>query len=198
MVNQQPWIADASHNAMHQPAGPEIVPRDEARMRHGLGCRKRQRLLSSSLKNQNRRNAGPTLGERHEPVRHEGKSRRHHRLDARHRPRHRRADGRARRQGRDLLAQAGRLRPGDQGDQRQVRQGHRGLDRRQHLQQGKPAAPRRRIQPRLRQDRRAGLQRRVEPVLRAARRHLRRPVPQDPRQQHRRQQLADQRWWCRR
>ena len=21
MVNQQPWIADASHNAMHQPAG---------------------------------------------------------------------------------------------------------------------------------------------------------------------------------
>jgi alpha-ribazole phosphatase len=26
MVNQQPWIADASHNAMHQPAGPEIVP----------------------------------------------------------------------------------------------------------------------------------------------------------------------------
>jgi alpha-ribazole phosphatase len=24
MVNQQPWIADASHNAMHQPAGPEI------------------------------------------------------------------------------------------------------------------------------------------------------------------------------
>ena len=26
MVNQQPWIADASHNAMHQPAGPEIEP----------------------------------------------------------------------------------------------------------------------------------------------------------------------------
>ena len=26
MVNQQPWIADASHNAMHQPAGPEVVP----------------------------------------------------------------------------------------------------------------------------------------------------------------------------
>jgi broad specificity phosphatase PhoE len=25
MVNQQPWIADARHNAMHQPAGPEIV-----------------------------------------------------------------------------------------------------------------------------------------------------------------------------
>jgi len=24
MVNQQPWIADAAHNAMHQPAGPEI------------------------------------------------------------------------------------------------------------------------------------------------------------------------------
>src|SRR3977135_1501087 len=24
MVNQQPWIADASHNAMHKPAGPEI------------------------------------------------------------------------------------------------------------------------------------------------------------------------------
>jgi broad specificity phosphatase PhoE len=23
MVNQQPWMADASHNAMHQPAGPE-------------------------------------------------------------------------------------------------------------------------------------------------------------------------------
>src|SRR6266851_4306180 len=25
MVNQQPWIADASHNAMHQPAGTEIA-----------------------------------------------------------------------------------------------------------------------------------------------------------------------------
>ena len=25
MVNQQPWIADASHAAMHQPAGPEAV-----------------------------------------------------------------------------------------------------------------------------------------------------------------------------
>jgi broad specificity phosphatase PhoE len=25
MVNQQPWIADASHNAMRQPAGPEIA-----------------------------------------------------------------------------------------------------------------------------------------------------------------------------
>jgi broad specificity phosphatase PhoE len=25
MVNQQPWIADASHRAMHQPAGPEVV-----------------------------------------------------------------------------------------------------------------------------------------------------------------------------
>jgi broad specificity phosphatase PhoE len=25
MVNQQPWIADASHNAMHQPAGPEMA-----------------------------------------------------------------------------------------------------------------------------------------------------------------------------
>ncbi len=24
MVNQQPWIADASHKAMHQPAGPEV------------------------------------------------------------------------------------------------------------------------------------------------------------------------------
>lgn len=25
MVNQQPWLADAAHNAMHQPAGPEIT-----------------------------------------------------------------------------------------------------------------------------------------------------------------------------
>ena len=25
MVNQQPWIADEAHNAMHQPAGPEIA-----------------------------------------------------------------------------------------------------------------------------------------------------------------------------
>jgi alpha-ribazole phosphatase len=25
-VNQQPWIADASHAAMHQPAGPEVLP----------------------------------------------------------------------------------------------------------------------------------------------------------------------------
>jgi broad specificity phosphatase PhoE len=26
MVNQQPWIADTKHAAMHQPAGPEILP----------------------------------------------------------------------------------------------------------------------------------------------------------------------------
>jgi len=26
MVNQQPWIADARHAAMHQPAGPEVIP----------------------------------------------------------------------------------------------------------------------------------------------------------------------------
>jgi broad specificity phosphatase PhoE len=26
MVNQQPWIADPSHAAMHQPAGPEVPP----------------------------------------------------------------------------------------------------------------------------------------------------------------------------
>jgi len=25
MVNQQPWIADARHAAMHQPAGPEVM-----------------------------------------------------------------------------------------------------------------------------------------------------------------------------
>jgi broad specificity phosphatase PhoE len=25
MVNQQPWIADAAHKAMHQPAGPEVT-----------------------------------------------------------------------------------------------------------------------------------------------------------------------------
>jgi len=25
MVNQQPWIADTAHKAMHQPAGPEVV-----------------------------------------------------------------------------------------------------------------------------------------------------------------------------
>jgi alpha-ribazole phosphatase len=25
MVNQQPWIADAAHKAMHQPAGPEVM-----------------------------------------------------------------------------------------------------------------------------------------------------------------------------
>src|SRR5262249_37294797 len=25
MVNQQPWIADPRHAAMHQPAGPEVV-----------------------------------------------------------------------------------------------------------------------------------------------------------------------------
>ena len=25
MVNQQPWIADAAHRAMHQPAGPEVT-----------------------------------------------------------------------------------------------------------------------------------------------------------------------------
>ena len=33
MVNQQPWIADASHNAMHQPAGPEVeAAGDETRL----------------------------------------------------------------------------------------------------------------------------------------------------------------------
>ena len=26
MINQQPWIADPSHAAMHQPAGPEVTP----------------------------------------------------------------------------------------------------------------------------------------------------------------------------
>lgn len=26
MINQQPWIADPSHAAMHQPAGPEVMP----------------------------------------------------------------------------------------------------------------------------------------------------------------------------
>jgi alpha-ribazole phosphatase len=26
MINQQPWIADPSHKAMHQPAGPEVLP----------------------------------------------------------------------------------------------------------------------------------------------------------------------------
>jgi broad specificity phosphatase PhoE len=25
MVNQQPWIADERHRAMHQPAGPEVA-----------------------------------------------------------------------------------------------------------------------------------------------------------------------------
>jgi broad specificity phosphatase PhoE len=29
MVNQQPWIADARHAAMHQPAGPEVVTRSK-------------------------------------------------------------------------------------------------------------------------------------------------------------------------
>ena len=51
MVNQQPWIADASHNAMHQPAGPEVVPRDETRLT--LSCRKREGCLAQSEK-QNR------------------------------------------------------------------------------------------------------------------------------------------------
>jgi hypothetical protein len=32
MVNQQPWIADARHAAMHQPAGPEIVPETETKL----------------------------------------------------------------------------------------------------------------------------------------------------------------------
>ena len=49
MVNQQPWIADASHNAMHQPAGPEVeAAGDETRWRVVEGP---QRLLSSNLKN---------------------------------------------------------------------------------------------------------------------------------------------------
>jgi hypothetical protein len=25
MVNQQPWLAEAAHSAMHQPAGPEVT-----------------------------------------------------------------------------------------------------------------------------------------------------------------------------
>jgi len=25
MVNQQPWMADAAHKAIHQPAGPEVT-----------------------------------------------------------------------------------------------------------------------------------------------------------------------------
>ena len=43
-----------------------------------------------------------------------------------------------------------------------------------------------------RPDRRARLQRRLQPLLRADGRDQRRPVPQDPRQQHHRQPLADQ------
>ncbi len=46
----------------------------------------------------------------------------------------------------------------------------------------------------LRQDRHPGLQRRLQPLLRADERHHRRRVPQDPRQQHRLQPLADPAW----
>ena len=53
MVNQQPWIADASHAAMHQPAGPEVVPGDQAGVT-SLGCRRTRTLLSSKLKIENR------------------------------------------------------------------------------------------------------------------------------------------------
>ncbi len=80
-----------------------------------LSCRKPQRLLSSNLKNKTGIAPDQHLGERHDLVRYVGKSCRHHRLDARHRPRHRRAHGGTRRQGRDLLAQAGRLRFRHQG-----------------------------------------------------------------------------------
>jgi len=130
-------------------------------------------------------------GGRHELVRHDRKSGRHHRLDAGHRPRHCRADGRARRKGRHLLAQGRRLRRGDEGDQRRIRQGNGCGGGGQHLQQGEPSKSGRREQPDLRQDRRAGLQCRVEPVLRSARQNFRRSVPENPRQQYRRQQLAD-------
>ena len=37
MVNQQPWIADARHAAMHQPAGPEVVTARQAGVTSALG-----------------------------------------------------------------------------------------------------------------------------------------------------------------
>ena len=61
----------------------------------------------------------------------------------------------------------------------------------QHLLQGRPAAAGRRDAQGVRQDRHPGLQRRLQPLLRADERHHRRGVPQDPRQQHRLQPLAD-------
>ena len=36
MVNQQPWIADARHAAMHQPAGPEVVTGNQACLKPSL------------------------------------------------------------------------------------------------------------------------------------------------------------------
>ena len=43
-VNQQPWIADPSHAAMHQPAGPEVVP--ATKLRRSVGWTKRSDVES--------------------------------------------------------------------------------------------------------------------------------------------------------
>ena len=51
MVNQQPWIADASHNAMHQPAGPEIATATQAGLKPAVPVvGRRERCLAESNK----------------------------------------------------------------------------------------------------------------------------------------------------
>ena len=84
-----------------------------------------------------------------------------------HRPRDRRADGRARSQGRRLLAQGRALPGGRRRDQRQIRRGARRRHPGEHLLEGAARASGRRDDARLRPDRRAGLQRRIESALRA-------------------------------
>ena len=78
---------------------------------------------------------------------------------------------------RDLEAQFwGRLRAGDS---------------RQYLLEGRSAPSRRRRERAFRRDRHSRLQCGVQSLLRSPRRHFRRSVPQNPRQQHHRQSLAD-------
>ena len=60
MVNQQPWIADASHNAMHQPAGPEISRRRRSSLDAWV-VESRIRCLVD-LKNKTGISAGSTSG----------------------------------------------------------------------------------------------------------------------------------------
>jgi NAD(P)-dependent dehydrogenase (short-subunit alcohol dehydrogenase family) len=129
----------------------------------------------------------------HVPVRSDRPGGRRHRFVPRHRPRHRRAAGRAWCACRRVVAQGGRLparwwtasmRATAPAAPSRWRPASRRRTRCRRWSTARPAA--------VRPHRRAGVQRRQQPLLRADGRHRRRAVPQDPGQQRAQQPLADQ------